>query len=235
MTTHHVFRLSSCVGAIALVMAASQAGATTYSVPLQFTLNLTAPVCSLTVGSATADVTTPVHATGVSVNLTPTPLSVLSTPVGLIASIPGTTAYTASAAGLFYNATGTPNARKLDSMPAASATCTVGTPMTATITRGAANTLFGSTMMAGQAGSGQSGNLPVGMMMGISAFDSVVGASNNAGNTYGSTSNASISTTASGSAQPLVLTATLAASQTTALTASYAGDWYYPFTVNLNF
>ena len=237
MTTSKLSRFAMPLSTLTLALAASQAGATTYSVPLQFNLSLTGPVCSLTVGSATADATTPVHATGVSINLSPTPLSVSMSPVALIGSLPGTVAYSADAPGYRYEFVNTPNARRLTSMPAASATCTSGTPMNATLTKGVPGTLFGvglTEMMAGQPGSGQSGTLPVGMAMGIASFGSVTGVVGHLSTTIAA-ANASISTTANGTAQSLALTAMVAALSTTVLSSSYAGDWYYPFTVNLNF
>ena len=235
MTPRHSSRITMHLGAIALALAASQAGATTYTVPLQFTLNLTAPVCSLTVGSVTADATTPTPTTGANVNLTPTALSAISNPVALLASIPGTTTYTTGSPGLAYDSgTVNPNARKVNTMPTASATCTVGTPMTARISKGVANSLFSNYYMAGQPGSGQSGTLAIGMAMGIASFGSVTAGSTASSTTF-TTNTASINATATGSAQPLVLTGMLAANSTTALSASSAGDWYYPFTVNLEF
>ena len=235
MPPRHSSRIATHLGALALALAASQAGATTYSVPLQFTLSLTAPVCSLTVGSVTADATTPTPATGVTVNLTPTPLSVVSTPISLLASIPGTSTYTTSAPGLYTaGEAGSPNARKLDNMPAASATCTAGTPMTARIIRGAPNNVASNAYMAGRPGSGQSGTLPIGMAMGIAGFGSVVAPSTRSSTTL-VTEDAAISTVATGTAQSLQLTAMFATNISTALSASYAGDWFYPFTVNLDF
>ena len=235
-------RHSSCLttrlGAIALALAASQAGATTYSVPLQFTLSLTAPVCSLTVGGVTADATTPTPATGVTVDLTPTPLAVISSPNTIIANIPGTSVHPGNGPGL--EATGLSNGRRILNLPpSASATCTAGTPMTARISKASnATSTVGidANYMAGTPGAGQSGTLPIGMLMGISSFAGVTGPVSSGGSavTYGN-NQPSVAATANGSAQPLALTVGIYSNSTTPLTASYAGLWTYSFNVNLDF
>ena len=238
MTPRHSSRITMHLGAIALALAASQAGATTYSVPLQFTLSLTAPVCSLTVGSVTADATTPTPATGVTVDLTPTPLAVIASPNTIIANIPGTSVITANGPGL--EATGLSNGRrKLDVPPTASVTCTTGTPMTARISKASSVTStvgIDANYMAGAPGAGQSGSLPIGMLMGISSFAGVTAPVSSSGSavTYGN-NQPSVSATANGSSQPLALTAGIYSNSTTPLTASYAGLWTYSFNVNLDF
>ena len=235
MTPRHSSRLTTHLGAIALALAASHAGATTYSVPLQFTLSLTAPVCSLTVGSVTADATTPTPATGVTVDLTPSPLAVIASPNTIASSIPGFTAFTAHAPGLDFYA---PYAvsKRMDTPPTASATCTSGTPMTARLTKqsSATNPSPTTAYIAGAAGSGQSGTLPIAMAIGIASFGGVAGVSGPGGVTANSTQ-PTVSVTATGSAQPLILTAAVYANSATPLTTTYAGLWTYSFGVNLDF
>lgn len=225
------------LGAVwALTLVASQAGAgPTVTVPLEFTLDVQEPVCSLTVGSATADANTPIHVSGVLVNLTPMPLSVVSSPNGIVNSMPGTSTIASNAAGLFSGAP-FPGNRKLDAPPAAFVMCSAGTPMIARVTRvsAASHASPGSNYMAGSPGSGQAGTLPVGMLMGIQSFagsDGVTGAS---GTTYGG-GQPSVSATSNGLAQPLVLTAAIYANSTAPLSVAYAGLWTYSFNVSLEF
>ena len=221
--------------ALAVALGATQVGATTYTVPLQFNLTLTAPVCSLTVGTVTADATTPTPATGVTVNLTPTPLAVIASPNTIVGAIPAFTTITVGAPGIALP--GVTVAKRMDSPPSASATCTVGTPMTARISRGvsaATVTLAGTVLMAGSPGSGQSGTLPIGMLMGIASFGGVAGTSGGGGTTAGTTE-PTVSATATGSAQALNLTTAVYANSTTLLTASQAGLWTYSYNVNLDF
>lgn len=221
--------------ALVLALAAAQAGAVTHTVPLQFNLTLTAPVCSLTVDTATADAATPT-ATGVTVNLTPTAMSTTSSPNTIANTIPGFTAFTASAAGI-YRPSGIAVTKRMDSPPTASVTCSAGTPMTVRLAQGPGtftHASLGLPYMAGKPGAGQPGTLPIGMLMGLASF----GAASSANGAVGTTLNAtepSLGTTATGSAQALNLTAAIYANSTTLLTASEAGLWTYHFNVNLDF
>lgn len=228
--------ITTRVALLSFVLAAAHAGAgTTITVPLEFTMDVQEPVCSLTVGGATADAGTPSHASGVLVNLTPMPLSVLSSPNGIVNSLPGTSAIAASAPGLLSGAP-FPGNRKLDAPPAAFVTCSAGTPMIARITRTSAATHAspGVNFLAGAAGSGQSGTLPVGMLMGIQSFAGVAGATGASGTTYGS-AQPSVSATSNGVAQSLVLTAAIYGNSSTPLSATQAGLWTYSFNINLDF
>ena len=220
---------------LALALGAAQAGATTYTVPLQFNITLAAPVCTLTVGGITANATTPVQSSIHTVDLTPTPLSAISSPNTIVSTLPATITVPGDSAGV-TDQTGFTVRRLLTSPPTASATCTLGTPMTARVTKGHAltNTLTPFNM-PGLPGAGQTPTtLPIGMLMGIASFAGVAGATGVPGTTY-NTSLPSVSATATGSAQPLVLTAGIYAQSATALGGNYAGLWYFPFNVHLDF
>jgi len=221
---------------LALALGAAQAGAVTYTVPLNFTINLAAPVCSLTVGSVTADATTPTPATGVTVNLTPTALAVSASPIAILNGIPGTTSIASNAfpAVAWMSETG----RYLNSPPSASVTCTAGTPITARLSKASSATNAsspGNSFMAGAPGAGQSGTLPIGMLMGIASFAGATGAAGSSAATTINAQQPALSGTATGSAQTLALTAALYATGTTALSSSYAGLWTYSFNVHLDF
>lgn len=224
---------------LALALGAAQAGAVTYTVPLQFNITLVAPVCSLTVGgTATVDATTAngVHPTGHTVDLTPTAVSAIATPAGILSSLYGTAPVTVSGPGISF-ASGQVNVRlEAANTPEAWATCTAGTPMTARVTAGStlSNTNPGAGYMAGTPGGSQTpASLPIGMLMGISAFAGVTGAS---GSMTWSGGQPSVAATASGVPQALGLTAMLYTNPAaTALSAAYAGLWTYKFNVNLDF
>ncbi len=221
--------------AFVLALGAAQAGATTHTVPLQFNLTLTAPVCSLTVGTVTANAATPTPATGVTMNLTPTSLAVIASPNTIAGTIPGFTAITANAPGI-HGSSGYTVAKRMDTPPTASATCTLGTPMTARVTKASTSTNASpaTTYMAGAPGAGQTGTLPIGMLMGIASFGGVSGVSGSGGTTLGTTV-PTVAATATGAAQALNLTAAIYANSTTLLTASQSGLWTYGFNVNLDF
>ena len=225
---------------LALGLASAHANAsTTITVPLEFTLDVQEPVCSLTVGGATlsgatGDTGDKSHK-GVLIDLTILPLSVLLSPNGIVKNVPGTSTIDASGPGLF-SAAPFPGNRKLDTPPAAFVMCSAGTPMIARVTRisAASHASPGTSYMAGTPGSGQAGTLPVGMLMGIQRFADTDGVTGASGTTYGG-GQPSVSATSNGSAQPLLLTAGIYANSTTPLTAAYAGNWTYSFSVSLEF
>lgn len=88
--------------------------------------------------------------------------------------------------------------------------------------------------MTGTAGASQSGSLGIGMLMGISSFGAVAGTSGIGGTTYGTTQ-PSVATTATGSAQALNLVAGVYANSTAVAGTANAGLWIYTFNVNLDF
>lgn len=232
---------------LALALGAAQAGAVTYTVPLQFNITLVAPVCSLTVGgTATVDATTAngVHPTGHTVDLTPstaTPLSAISSPNTIAAGLTGiaTSNITANAFGVALKSTWAVQ-RLITSLPAAEVLCTSGTPVIARLSKG--STAFSAvgidnTVQAGAAGSLQSipgTTLPVGMLMGMSSFAGTNGASGTAGTTN-SASEPTIAGVATGSVQNIALTAAVYAHSPAALPSAAAGLWTYKFNVNLDF
>ncbi len=238
---------------LALALGAAQAGAVTYTVPLQFNITLTPPVCTLTVLSLTADVNTPTQTltTGNMVNLTPSDLSVINTPNNIVLAMATgagatLTAYTSSAPGL-HGSSGNNQVKRVTTPPAASATCTAGTPMTAKVKAATssqwstpATTGFttAGAYMVGSPASGQAGTLPIGMLMGIATFagTTTVTSASGSGSTTISNSDPALSQTATGNPQAIGLTAAVFANNsTTTLTASYAGTWVYNFDVTLDF
>lgn len=235
---------------LALALGAAQAGAVTYTVPLQFNITLTPPVCSLTVGGITADAALPLQTNIAIVKLTNPSLAVINTPNGIVnAMITAMTlsTYTSNAPGLASSGASVQYGR-VATPPTASATCTAGTPMTAKV-KAAANSawsILASSGMAtnayvvGSPGSGQTpgSTLPIGMLMGIASFagtTTVLGTSGSGGTTI-SNAEPSVSQTATGSPQAIVLTpAVFANNSTTTLGASSAGEWIYNFIVTLDF
>lgn len=202
------------------------------AVPLEFTLNVAPPVCSLTLGGGTAS--SLAQPASVLVDLTPTPLSVLNSPNGIVKSLPGTSAIASSGPGLL--SASFPGSRKLDAPPVAFVACTAGTLMTARVTAtfSATHASLGPFFMAGSPGAGQASTLPVGMLMGIESFAGVSGASGASGTTY-SGKEPSVTALSTGMAQPLTLTAAFYANSAAPLSAAHAGLWTYRFNVNLDF
>ena len=215
---------------LALALGAAQAGATTYTVPLQFNITLAAPVCTLTVGGITANSTTPTPTTGVVVDLTPTPISVIGTPVGILGAMSTLTTFTADAPGLFNTAY---TNRRVTSPPAAAANCSLGTPMTLRVTKGTALT-NSSPSANGMPGIRGTDTLPIAMSMGIASFGGTNGTNGQNGTTW-ATNVPAVSVTGTGADQTIALTAAMHASSTTPLTPASAGTWQYPFNVNLDF
>lgn len=127
----------------------------------------------------------------------------------------------------------------LTAPPTAKVICTTGTPMTARVTKGSAltNPLI-ALNMPGLPGSSQNvgtpNTLPVGMVMGIVSFAGFAGAVGVPGTTYGSAL-PSVSATANGSEQDLVLSAGVYSNSIVPLNGTYAGKWYFPFNVSLDF
>lgn len=229
---------------LALALGAAQAGATTYTVPLQFNITLTAPVCSLTVGGQTVTTTGATSTTTGSspiVNLTPLvqPL-VTAAPRDIVAAMTGLTTYTADAAGLSFPATShTFISRYVTTPPTAKALCTAGTPMTASVSKislATSTPILNSNYMAGTSSdAAQTATLPIGMLMGIAKFGTSNGVSGLSGVTWGSTV-PTVSATATGSDQDILLTASVhGPTSTVALSSSMAGQWTYKFNVNLDF
>ncbi len=222
--------------ALGIALMAEQTGAaTTYTVPLQFSITLGAPVCSLKVDSATADNATPLPLTGVTLNLTPTPLPVADSPNGIVSKLAGFD-ITANGAGVFHDpAFGA--MKFISTPPTASATCEPGTPLTARIAKAStavSNTGITSAYMAGAPGSGQSGTLPIGMLMGLWSFADTPGTTGSGGTTLNA-AEPYVTTMASGGAQTLTLAAAVYANSDTVLTAEHAGLWTYSFNVHLDF
>ena len=231
---------------LALALGAAQAGATTYTVPLQFNITLTAPVCTLTVLNLTADAVTgaPALTTANMVNLTPDALSVINTPNAIVAAMSNTlTTYTSNAPGL-HGSSSNNQVRRVTTPPTASATCTAGTPMTAKV-KAASTSAWSATgsgltsgaYTVGSPADSQSGTLPIAVAMGIASFagtTSVSGVSGVAGTTV-SNGEPSVSQTATGAPQAIGLTAAVFANSTTILTGGYAGKWVYNFDVKLDF
>lgn len=236
---------------LALALGAAQAGAVTYTVPLQFNITLTPPVCTLTVLSLTADVLKidPDLNDGNKVNLTNPSLAVINTPNDLVlamASAPTNTleAYTSSAPG-FHGSSGYNQIKRVRTAPTASATCTAGTPMTAKVKAAlnspwsvlATSGMTTGAYMLGSPTSGQGGTLPIGMLMGIATFagTATVTSASGSGSTTISNNDPGLTQTATGSAQAIGLTASVFANNSTTLSANYAGIWVYNFIVTLDF
>ena len=222
---------------LALALGAAQAGATTYTVPLQFTLTLVAPVCSLSVdgSSVNAPLATPTPVALPTMNVTPQPLSAINTPDGILTSMTTLTDVLADGPGMTKS--GYSINRRISTPPNAIANCTLGTPMTVRVTK--ASTVTNSAfpeLMAGAPGAGPTAtSLPIGMVMGIAKFGTIVGTSGYLGTTWNS-SLPSVSTTADGSDQTIALTAIfISNNNTTKLTGGHAGQWTYTFNVNLDF
>lgn len=231
----------SCVGAPAAVLVlgialmTEQSGATTYSVPLRFAIDLAPPVCSLSVDSATASDAVPLPLTGATVNLTPTPLPVADSPNGIVSKLTGID-ITSNGAGVFHDPA-FDTMKYIGTPPTALATCSPGTPLTARISKGSsAVSQMGitSAYMAGAPGSGQTGTLPIGMLMGLWSFAGSPGAVGSGGTTLGA-AEPQVTTTATGGGQSLVLVAAIYANSDTPLTADHAGLWTYRFDVHLDF
>lgn len=236
---------------LALALGAAQAGAAIYTVPLQFNITLTAPVCTLTVGSTTVtnDPATSPGATVVT-DLTPAafPVAATNTPNGILSALSTTllsTHFTGDSAGVHGSSGYTVQRRILAAaMPAVSATCTAGTPMTAVITRavGSQNStgnfgLAASGFTLGKAGAGSqtATSLPIGMLMGIVGFDGTPGLTGVSGTTSG-VQTPTVTKTATGSGQTLTLAGVLYANDTTMLTSTaYAGQWTYTYNLTLAF
>ena len=222
---------------LALALGAAQAGATTYTVPLQFNLTLTPPVCSLTVLSLTADASgaTPTIVPGNVVDLTgTTPPLATSDPTAIVLGLPGTSNITANGAGV-YNAPGATARRMLPIQTWVK--CTSGTPMSATVTKASLlnNAAVGANYMAGAPASSQTlESLPIGMLMGITSF---AGQPGNTTTTWGGATakGTAPSAIADGELQALNLAAAVYASTNAPLSGSYAGNWSYSFSVNLDF
>ena len=221
------------LGTLAMALAASQAGATTYSVPLQFHISLRAPVCSLTLSSTTADATTPIQSTGPSVNLTPSPI-VLNSPNAIVGALPNTTTITATSPGV-NTASAFAEKRLLaaGSTPTGSVTCEAGTPVTLRLSKPLGAAIAGN-YMAGVNAAQPSLTLPIHMLMGIASFAGINGVVGAGGTTTGTTE-PTVSATATGAAQAFALTAAIHANSSTVLDSSYAGLWTYTFNVNLDF
>lgn len=225
---------------LALALGAAQAGATTYNVPLQFNITLAAPVCSLTVGGVTADATTPVQASGPVVDLTPTPLPAISSPNAVVGTGLAhlTVPITAEGPGLAFNGTYNQE-RRLSSPPPVEAVCTVGTPMTARLTKASSARpdsqagIHTTAFMAGAPGAQQEGTLPIGMLMGIASFGGVAGVTGFQGTA--DTGTHPVAITATGSPQTLALTAAFYANNSLPMNSNRAGLWTYRFNVHLDF
>ena len=217
---------------LALALGAAQAGAaTTYTVPLQFNITLSPPVCTLKVLTLTADAGTdaPALTSGNMVNLAT--MSVSKSPQDIVAAMTTTTSLLTGASAGFHTLNYGIGQRFVTTPPTATANCTAGTPMIATITRGSLAS-SGSAMGGSQAGNANT--LPIGMYMGIASFSGNAGASGQTGVTW-TTNVPTVPGVATGQDQAIVLTAALYASSTTVLSSDYAGTWIYPFNVNLAF
>ena len=122
---------------LALALGAAQAGAaTTYTVPLQFNITLSPPVCTLKVLTLTADAGTdaPALTSGNMVNLAT--MSVSKSPQDIVAAMTTTTSLLTGASAGFHTLNYGIGQRFVTTPPTATANCTAGTPMIATITRG---------------------------------------------------------------------------------------------------
>lgn len=171
-------------------------------------------------------------------------LAVLASPTVLIPLIPGTEQILASAAGLNKPVWAT--AYKLSTPPTATATCTNGTPMIASVswaagsvaasnTYGISNSVMAGSAAGGQLTTGAASKLQIGMAMGIAKFGLATGASGSAGMTWSGTP-PTVATTADGNAQPLELTVGFYSDAgTTKFSAAETGTWSYKFNVNLDF
>ncbi len=239
---------------LALALGAAQAGAATYTVPLQFNITLTAPVCTLAVGPTTTVTNDPVGSptTGATVvtDLTPAanPVAATNTPNGILSALSTTLLsahFTGDSAGVHGSSSYTVQRRILTAaMPTVQATCTAGTPMTATVARAAgsvnstgANGLALSGFTLGKVGGTQTAaNLPIGMLMGIVSFDGTAGTTGVNGTTSASQT-PTVTKTATGNGQTLTLAGVLYANDgTTMLTATgYAGLWTYTYNLTLAF
>lgn len=233
---------------LALALGAAQAGAVTYTVPLQFNITLTPPVCTLTVHNLTADVITPTQLLtndpgGNMMDLTVPPLAVINSPNAIVTAMTTLAVYTSNAPGLHGTSSNTV-VRRVSTPPTAFATCTAGTPMIAKVkaSTGSQWSASGSGLtsgayMVGSPGSNQSGTLPIGMLMGIASFAGTTTATgvSGSGGTNISNTEAAVSQTATGAPQAIVLTPAVFASNSNMLSASSAGSWVYNFDVTLTF
>ncbi len=217
---------------LALALGAAQAGATTYTVPLQFNITLSPPVCTLKVLNLTADANTNAPALTPDNTVTLATMAVSKTPMEIVAAMTTTSPLTGPSAGFHSLNYGT-GQRFVTTPPTATANCTAGTPMTATITKGS-TVLNGSAMGGTRVGDATNTILPIGMYMGIVSFSGNNGASGQTGVTW-TTNVPTVPGVATGLDQPIVLSAALYANSTTVLSSDYAGTWIYPFNVNLNF
>ena len=240
---------------LALALGAAQAGAATYTVPLQFNITLTPPVCTLAVGPTTTvtndPITAPTTGDTVITDLTPAayPVAVSNTPNGILGALSTTLLsnhFTGDSAGVHGTSGYTVQRRILPAaMPAVVATCTTGTPMTARIARAGgsvnstgANGLVTSGFTLGTKGTGSqtATNLPIGMLMGIVSFDGTAGTTGVNGTTSASQT-PTVTKTANGSAQPLTLAGVLYANDGATMFTStgYAGQWTYTYNLTLAF
>lgn len=229
---------------IALALGAAHVSAqTTYTVPLTFNITLAAPECSLTVtsptGSSTADKNNIGSVSAVTMNLTPTPLSVGGSPNDVLTTMgaTGMTSFGASSAGIYH--VGTTVQRRLSNPPTATATCSSGTYMTVSVTKTSTTPLGTDTAIMGGSPTqaGQAASLPIGMLMGIASFGGTTNpTSGQASTTYGAAgAKPTQGITASGASQAIGLTAALYANSTTKLLSTHVGTWTYGFNVNLEF
>jgi len=227
--------LARAGAALALLLGAAQAGATTYTVPLQFNLTLDPPLCSLTVGGVTANAGTPTPTTGPVVNLTPTAGLAADSSQAFVERMAGLEDTTGAKPGLIH-ASAPFKSRRMLAPPTVSVTCTADTVMTAKLERAAKTTNTWAAKQGGKPGEGQAGTLPIGMTLGIASFAGQIGVTPpTPGSNTDSGSTSFKTVTASGSAQPLIMEVVIYGSNTSTLTASHAGLWLYEFSVSLEF
>jgi type 1 fimbria pilin len=230
---------------LALALGAAQAGAVTYTVPLQFNITLAPPVCSLTVGDQVVNGT---GTTGVNpiVNLTAAgDLPVINSPVALLGLLNSVSEQIlGTAAGVWFDGNFGAQQRRINvaNTPTASANCTLGTPMVAKVARVLGTSTPGTGWLSGHllpvhATNAQAPTPLLGMLMGISRFGAQAGLLGSAGGTTANGVVPTVSITADGTNQDIVLAAALYTqpTNTTPLTGSSAGTWSYNFNVSLDF
>ncbi len=227
---------------LALALGAAQAGATTYTVPLQFNITLAAPVCNLKVGGNLVDSSTAAVGSTVVTNLTPTSILATSSPLTILGALPGMTNFTTSSPGLYAGASMITGAtsRSLDAPPAATAQCTLGTPMKVTVANAAGFVTTSALSSGAQAGKPSVGTmtpaaLPIGMLMGLASFGSATAATGSLAGITWNNAKPELSTTATGLEQTIGLTVAAYATSNTNLPSGAAGLWSYNFDVSLDF